>query len=440
MCRNSERTIFIHIGTEKTGTTSVQSFLTKNATRLQQANVWYPAESAAAYVESNAHFPIAASLLDGQVDFVTPAKAAAKDECLRSFLEDCRARTENNVVISAEHFSSRLLGAGRLEHFRQQLAQLFDRIMIVVYVRSQLALVPSAYSTAVRTGRSSHLDLAEVTPANPYYNMLALLDLWAGVFGRDNMIAREFSPHALAGGDICADFLGLLGVPGALMEECPRENTSLTLAELAALRRVNACLPSFESDPAKWRTAQILRGVYITPFLDSGDLNQPFRLTQSEASQILDRFRDDNEALNERYFSGRLSMDWFFLPQDAGASADGDGFSEAQLEEHCLSAVFPRTIIALATRLRETTVENRQMAYEMRQTQLKLEQMRQSVSENVSFMNDQLQQSRRECEHLTSELRNLEGQLQKIRSTTTWRMRQKLISTKKRIKGKMAVN
>ena len=417
MCRISERTIFIHIGTEKTGTTSVQSFLTNNSQRLQQADFWYPADFSAPYVESNAHFPIVASLLNHDVDFVSPAKAAARDQCLLRFLEDCQGRTEKTVVISAEHFSSRLLDAGKLEYFRRQLAGTFARVIIVVYVRSQVAMAPSAYSTAVKTGRSSPLDLAEVTPANPYYNILSMLDLWAGVFGRENMIAREFAPHSLEGGDICADFLRVLGLSGAFMEACARQNESLNLAELAALRRVNACLPAFESDPANWRNAQILRGAYIAPFLESGDHGQPFRLTQSEASQVLDRFRQDNEILNERYFSGQLSMDWFFLPQDAGSSdlqADEEA-SRAEMDEHCLSTVFPRTVVAIAKRLREVTAENREVSRKLRQ-------------------------SRQECEHLTSRLQNLEWQLQKMRSTTTWKLRQKFISTKKRIKAKVAVN
>lgn len=408
------RTIYIHIGTEKTGTTSVQSFLTKNADKLSAAGVWYPADQAAPYCGRNGHFPIVASLVGGWVDFVSPAKSAAKDECLPKFLEDCRLRPEKTVVISAEHFSSRLHDSETLATFRRQLLGVFDRAVVIVYVRNQVSLAPSSYSTSVRCGRASRLDLDEITPANPYFNALSILDLWASVFGRDNIIAREFEACALRNGDICQDFLGVLGVTGLARESCSRENPSLSLPKLEALRLVNACLTSSEQDPEGWSDAQLLRGYFIVPHISPGN-DQPFRLTRAEACLILDRFRQDNEVLNERYFSGTLSMSWFFLPQDAAEGQAEEESGDAELDRHCLTSVFPRTVIAMATRLREVTEENRDLSQKLRQ-------------------------SRQECEHLASRLQNLEGQLQKIRSTTTWKLRQKFIGTKKRIKAKVAVN
>ena len=415
MSGNPVRTIYIHIGTEKTGTTSVQSFLTKNADKLSAAGVWYPAKQTASYCESNGHFPIVASLVGGWVDFVSPAKSAAKDECLRKFLEDCLSRPEKTVVISAEHFSSRLHDPEMLATFRRQLLGVFDRAVVIAYVRSQVSLAPSSYSTGVKCGRASRLDLAEITPANPYFNALSILDFWASVFGRDNIIAREFEAGSLRNGDICHDFLEVLGVAGLAAEKGSRENTSLSLPKLEALRLVNACLPSIEQDPERWREAQRLRGIFITPHLQSSGHDQPFRLTHAEACLILDRFRQDNEILNEKYFSGSLSMSWFFLPQDAAEGQPEDEGGDAELDRHCLTSVFPRTVIAMASRLREVTVENRDLSQKLRQ-------------------------SRQECEHLASRLQNLEGQLQKIRSTTTWKLRQKFIGTKKRIKAKVAVN
>lgn len=201
------------------------------------------------------------------------------------------------------------------------------------------------------------------------------------------------------------------------MESCPRENPSLSLAKLEALRRINAFLPSFEKDVEAWRGAQQLRGIFIAPHLQSEEPDHPFKLTEAEALQILDRFRQANEALNEKYFSGRLSLSWFFLQQEEGQPSQGreDGSRYADLDRHCLTSLFPRTVIAMAARLRDVTVENRDLSQKLRQ-------------------------SRQECEHLASRLQNLEGQLQKMRSTATWKLRQKIISTKKRIKAKVAVN
>lgn len=417
MSGKSGRTIFIHIGTEKTGTTSIQSFLTKNALRLSVSGLWYPTEHSAPYCESNAHFPIVASLLGYDADFVSPAKSLLRGECIGRFLDDCHVRPEKNVVISAEHFSSRLHDADRLAGFRHQLLGVFDRAVIIVYVRSQVSLAPSSYSTGVKCGRASRLDPDEITPANPYFNALTILDLWAGVFGKENIIARELETRSLKNGDICQDFLGVLGLSGELMESCPRENPSLSLAKLEALRRINACLPSFEKDAEAWRGAQQLRGIYIAPHLQSEEPDHPFKLNDAEALQILDRFRQANEALNERYFSGRLSMSWFFLQQEESHPSPRreDESRYTDIDGQCLSSVFPRTVIAMATRLRSAVVENRRLA-------------------------DNLLLKRQELEHLTSKLHHLECQLQKMRSTKTWKLRQKFISAKKRVKAKAATN
>src|SRR6056297_1845859 len=96
---------YIHIGLEKTGTTSLQIFLRHNSDALEKNNLVYLGDESKPYVHGIGHFPIVACFYDKCPDFVPLHKHRAPFEVLIALSEDA-AHTDRDIILSCEHFSS----------------------------------------------------------------------------------------------------------------------------------------------------------------------------------------------------------------------------------------------------------------------------------------------------------------------------------------------
>lgn len=301
---------FLHIGGEKTGSTTLQRFLTQNAVLLKQAGFYYPCSTKDVCFGNNAHFPIAASLVDGDVEFVSAKRHRSLPQVLTRLTRLARA-ADGNLILSCEHFSSRLDNHSQLWKLRDALPT--DDIKIVFYAREPSELALASWSEGVRSGRNSKFNADAIVPRIRYFNHVQTLDLWAEVFGKNNLIVREYDRTRLAGGDIRLDFCEQLGINirDPLLDE--DGNISLDLQRLEVLRRINEVLPQFGECPEGWRSAQDIRRL-VTECIPEG---QPLSalLSKRDSNAIKARFSDVTRELNTRYFGGRLSHKWF--PDDA---------------------------------------------------------------------------------------------------------------------------
>lgn len=306
----NDRILFLHIGTEKTGTTTLQAFLHHNARRLSELSFWYPNDQETSYFQHRAHFPIAGSLLSYEPDFVSPKKHLRRRDAVPDFLRDARECATSRAILSCEHFSSRVHEISTLAEFRNELSTVFDTIKIVCYIRAQPDLALSAYSSNVQGGRRERLSPDEVNPDNAYYNFVSMLDLWTSVFGHENLIVREFDREKLTNGDICCDFCNVLDIPFETLERVNDENRAIGASKLEMIRQLNRYFPTYQEDVEGWRAAERLRKI-ITAHIDARD-DPEMKLGRRERLLILEKFRQHNEILNRKYMQGTLSESWFF--------------------------------------------------------------------------------------------------------------------------------
>src|SRR4051794_24998255 len=97
--------VYLHIGGEKTGTTSLQVFLARNAKHLDKQGFSYPSERDCVFFDHNvAHFPIAACLLRGAAEFVSEEKSRTLPLVLGALKRTIR-RSGQITILSCEHFS-----------------------------------------------------------------------------------------------------------------------------------------------------------------------------------------------------------------------------------------------------------------------------------------------------------------------------------------------
>ncbi|MBS0252565.1 MAG: hypothetical protein JSR78_16035 [Proteobacteria bacterium] len=304
---------FLHIGGEKTGSTTLQRFLTQNAPLLTQAGFYYPCAANDICFEYNAHFPVAASLIDREVEFVSAKRQKILPSVLTDLTRMSRA-ADGNLILSCEHFSSQLTQLWQLQKLRDALPT--DDIKIFFYAREPSELALAAWSENIRNGWNLRFNAERIVPQLPYYNHIKMLDLWAEVFGQSNLIVREYDRTQLTGGDIRLDFCKQLGVEikDPLLDQ--DGNISLDLQRLEVLRHINEALPRFDQSPEGWRRAQDIRRL-VTECIPAGEPLSA-ALSKHDSNAIKARFSDVTRELNGRYFGGRLSRKWFpeELPED----------------------------------------------------------------------------------------------------------------------------
>lgn len=209
------QTLFIHIGCEKTGTTSIQRSLTANRTELDTLGIIYPALGLHKYAQIN----LAAAVQSWQNNSSKnteyyPQKDLNADHEWDQLISICLSNTNKDVVISAEHFSSRLFDKG-IEFIHQKLQAIreyFD-VKIIVYLRRQDLFLESSYSTFIKAGGFLSFDefYQQHLNAENRYNFEILLGKWSQTFGINNLLIVDYEKENFTGA-LLASFYQLIGI------------------------------------------------------------------------------------------------------------------------------------------------------------------------------------------------------------------------------------
>lgn len=303
--------LYLHIGTEKTGTTSIQRLFAGNRPLLAENGILYPRTPGPAN-----HLALATYAHTRRGGELWQKMGIANLEGYRNFRAALRRDLEaelasapasiQKTIMSNEHCSSRLKTVEEVEDLRQFLSTFFDDIYILVYLRRQDDFVVSTYSTAIKNGNSGVLAAPTDVQLARRYDYWELLSRWSQVFGRDRIVCRKFEKDSLADGDVVSDALAAMGVSAdERYERTPDANISLDAACLEFLRLMNMHMgPDWKSR----RTIATLEGLSKGPLID---------LPPAERRSLMERVRDSNARVAREFFGGELqdSDDPLFRPR-----------------------------------------------------------------------------------------------------------------------------
>ena len=237
----------LHIGTEKTGTKSLQTLLARNRDTLRERGVVYTQSLG----ERNNRDLATYAIREGVFDDNALVEHGIRDEDARSaFRADVERRLAEELdrvregahlaVFSSEHLQSRLTTDAEIHLLKAMLErQGLEVVRVVVYLRHQPELVWSLYSTALRYGATSPPPTAPGKRAMHVCDHRRTLLTWGSVFGADRIVPRLFRQDCFVGGSLLTDFADTVGfdLDGLVMPE--RRNESLTHAGQVLLREVN---------------------------------------------------------------------------------------------------------------------------------------------------------------------------------------------------------
>ncbi|WP_444921189.1 hypothetical protein ACJJID_01565 [Microbulbifer sp. CnH-101-G] len=224
----------IHIGTHKTGSTSIQDVLYNNHVTLRDKGIFYPIMDITKW---NGHHPIAWQLgVDHPYRDATLDTRAYLDKIIESF-------TFEKMVLSSEDFE--FLGGAGISTLKKWVPA--HSYQIVVYFRNFFRYIQSDYQQNVRSYSVRYSGTIQdfFVEFNFYerINYLKTLKRWSSVFSSDSIQVYSFEKV----GNVVEHFLKLLKVEGK--DTSLHSNVGLNSLNTVVLSMINSMYPDIkESD------------------------------------------------------------------------------------------------------------------------------------------------------------------------------------------------
>lgn len=238
----------LHIGLEKTGTTSLQFLFRQNRTNLLRSKFLVSEASASG---NNFHLAVA-SYSKFRADGLTRQLRIVDQHSLDKFREKVFSQLANEIelnqpevlLLSSEHFQSRLTSVDDIALLKRSLENAgCSNFKVVVYLRDPLKIVMSHHGMAIKKG--VHVTSDFYLPTHPrishIIDSLKTLDNWAAVFGRDAIEPRLY-PEGQPSQALIADFLQVCELSQEQLDLSLQEvrNVNLSAEALTVLNHLNA--------------------------------------------------------------------------------------------------------------------------------------------------------------------------------------------------------
>jgi hypothetical protein len=323
-----QKTVYLHIGSPKTGTTFIQSYLSDNSgLLLSKERILYPLSGRNVI----AHHPLAGDIRN-KFNGDTIAGHAYGDnsrgdnwENLLKELED-KELLFDSVILSSEDFFV-LFRKGELKAI-EAIHDLLSayKVVVVLYLRRQDQLVDSLFNQSIKATLSTNADLGKLIGEHPVTrkNYFEIVSAWATIFGKDNVLIRPYEPNSFKDRDLLSDFCSAVSLVPDKSFSIPakQQNERLALEELYLKRSLNSyfdnnieCIEFFD---------KIRR---INPVDGHGRF---LSMKKEHYLKIIDRSSEVNRRLSEHFNSGRP----FFQPFPEPSNIDFFEFDKVNLESY----------------------------------------------------------------------------------------------------------
>ncbi|PTX55643.1 hypothetical protein C8N43_0282 [Litoreibacter ponti] len=268
--------IWLHIGSPKTGTTSLQTFLNDNAARLRADGRLNFMETGRAHI---AHNQLASAARTGT------ARAVMED-----MMREADSMPETTHVASSEMlfnlYTARKLAVAAPDEIK-------SRVKIICYLRRQDSYLEALYKQLLKNSRIPPDREAFLKDAARRMRYLETFKTYAEIFGRDNVIVRPFGPKWLVDGDVVRDFAHHIGLEISddlkLAEGRANKTFSAEMSELLALM----------GEKTAFNTREVIRE--LIAINHPGTIKSRDVFTRIERRELMDARLKENRRLIKRF-------------------------------------------------------------------------------------------------------------------------------------------
>ena len=277
------RTLLLHIGCAKGGSSAIQKALRLNWRKLASKGVVVPTANLRPDSEVTGQH---ARFFEACVRERQATPIPALGDLLDSAADEHSA---SMIVLSAENLSNPM-------GFERLFGDLMDRfdIRIVMYVRRQDDFLEASWQQwDIKLGGSLLAWMIKNIGARG--NWEATLEPWANVFGDDRITVRVYDRDRLVEGDVFLDFCEVLGQDPEGLEPPGEANPSLS-PMLSHLIEGGGLLFEGPHDHAFYESVR-----QLAPELVTRIAGEPRLLTDEEARAVMSVYARPNERFRHRY-------------------------------------------------------------------------------------------------------------------------------------------
>lgn len=295
--------VFIHIGTHKTGTSSIQDVLRNQTGR--PAIHFFDERLISQYAGTEDEIPR---------DLVARARTD-----FQRFLRSISQSSDLPVVISSESYAGNayqgLANAGRYARALSRVTE-GSLVNIVVYLRRQDTFLESLYTQSIHEGGTETFAEFVARHEHVRWDWNLLLDAYRQEFGDEQILVKTFDPVRLRQvGGLIQDFGTTIGAPGFAPAGQISRNTGYSRDALELALISNQVLDA----------EKVQRMRFLLQSVAGKTTGQNYDyFTFEERSGFLDTYHKNNEKI-ARDFMGNTSEDLFPepVPEPDGSSYPG---------------------------------------------------------------------------------------------------------------------
>ncbi len=312
------KTLYLHIGTPKTGSTAIQVMCYTNEEALARRGYCYPHlpyEYENVSIRRNGHFLVGSNYIEGTKKHDTEKEEQIFSESLDTVFS--KFESFDNVILSDEnlwtHFTKKNVNV--LKRLRERCEAAGISLKAIVYFRSQNDFVTSWWKQQIKenTGSYSEKTVEETYEAlKPVFNYYEGATSIAEVLGRENLDVRLFDRSSFANGTIQSDFFKSVGIDDIsdFVVEKEEPNVSLLGNSFEILRVLN--LSTEFTDEYRDLVRKAAR--FCADHADKK--NNAVIFSDEEAAKFMERFKEGNDKLAREFFGREDGA--LFKPQAGG--------------------------------------------------------------------------------------------------------------------------
>lgn len=318
MLRDPFKKLYLHIGAEKTGTTSLQHFFGLNREKLLAAGYLVPQTFVPAEWRFNNllnHFNICACAIENLdllhdlrplIPDASGGTVGARQLYFISLLAgevDKIDRRPDSMILSSEHIHSRVFNVEDIVRLREFCSKIASEIRIVFYLRPQYQMAISLLGMAIRSGqtRIRGMPLFDgrdgydpvLGVRKEYFDLNRTVTLFGLVFGEKNIVVRNLYASPLPG-NVVLDFCHYLSINTKEMDVQSKKNVNPSFSALAAISALNVALQNGEFS--------VEHSPRLRAAIDIASSGPGIAMSRDERITFMQGYAEGNEEIRRKYF------------------------------------------------------------------------------------------------------------------------------------------
>ncbi len=295
-------TVYLHIGTAKTGTTAIQRFLPLNQERLGNEGYVYP--------EMPFHFPRIGR--GRNAHFLT--MFLEDDPELKKRWEEGFAcveealKTHDKAILSDENLWRIHAEEGFLEAVKEEFDKIGAQVKIVVYFRRQDKMAESHWNQMVKGKPKLSQSFEEFITSGVYSDFPLDYDNGASrlsrIFGKENIIIRVFEKNQFYAGSLFKDFLMAVGLDPEGEWQYPEHAVNTRLPEnVVEIKRIINTVDAYRDENVPNFFREVIRQAYSLESQNGVPDQKTGRFSDEERKEYMRRFDKGNTYIAREYLN-----------------------------------------------------------------------------------------------------------------------------------------